>query len=125
MPSPSSQKRFFLLLLLTSLIATPILYAAALMQQLNVYSTLSISMGAGGITLLLYGLRALPRHIGNIITLTVLSAALLTRLAYLGLIQFSGAGFNAEFFLHLGGESAVAAWRLFGLWLAAGMIAAL
>lgn len=124
MPSHSRQKLFVLLTLLTGLMAAPVLYAAALVQQLSFYTALTIAMGAGGIALLLYGLRALPRPIGGVIVIIMLSAALLIRLTYLGLIQFSGAGFNAEFFLHFGGESVVAAWRMFGLWLVASVTAA-
>ena len=122
MPKFYTQKLAGLFIALTALIAAPVIYAAGLIHQLTLEATATICMGATGVALFIYALRALSRGFGSLCIVIILGASILIRLAYLGLIQFSGAGFNAEFFLHLGGESAIAAWRMFGLWLVAGLI---
>lgn len=113
---PTSHRRTSLLLLttLTGFIAAPVLYAAGMMHQLTFGEAAAITLGATGIALLTYCLRALPTKLGSFCIIAALSICVLIRLTYLGLIQFSGAGFNAEFFMHLSTESVSAAWRMYG-----------
>ena len=123
MPKLYKQKFAGLFIALTALIAAPVIYAAGVLQALTLTATTTIALGAAGIALLVYALRGVGRRLGGLCIIALLSSCLLVRLTYLGLIQFSGAGFNTEFFLHLGGDSAVAAWHMFGLWLVVGFTA--
>lgn len=121
MPSFRHAKLLLVIPALFGLIATPVLYATGQMHLLTPSRLMAIALGALAIVLLVSALRALPRRLNRLLIIFVLSASICIRLTYLGLIEFSGAGFNAEFFLHLSGESVVAAWRMYGLWLVIGV----
>jgi len=125
MPNLPSVKLLFVLTALIGLIAAPVLYATGQMHTLTPSALLAVGLGVAVIVLIVSALRALPGRLSVICIVTILGASVLIRLTYLGLMQFSGAGFNAEFFLHLSGESVVAAWHMYGLWLIVGAVVTL
>lgn len=106
---------------LTALIAAPVLYATWQMEQLNPLAIISICAGAIGIALTAAILRTLPRTLAPVCVVLLVATSLIIRFTYLGLIQFSGADFNAEFFLHISTEAVAAAWRMYGWWLVVGL----
>lgn len=57
------------------------------------------------------GMKLLPRTFALILLFPVLSGIVLLRFTYLGLLNFSGAGFTSEFFVHFELQSILLAWQ--------------
>ncbi len=70
-------------------------------------------------------IRLLPRNLALLIVIPLLAAIIFLRFTYLGLINFSGAGFTSEFFLHLEWQSLVIAWQEYFFITISGLIATL
>lgn len=74
-----------------------------------------------GVMIALIGL--LPRNIAALIFIPVIVFVILLRFTYQGLIEFSGAGFTQEFFIHLQWHSVVLAWQEYPWIIISGVIA--
>ncbi|HEY7884968.1 MAG TPA: LTA synthase family protein [Cellvibrionaceae bacterium] len=81
-------------------------------------ATLSLTMG-------LWLLRSLPSPLHVITVICALTLLMAIRFVHLGLVNFSGSGFSAEFFLHLDWHTLEASWHLYGWRIPLGIVAVL
>jgi phosphoglycerol transferase MdoB-like AlkP superfamily enzyme len=103
--------------------AVPVFYAYASMDMLDWQNATLIVAGSLGICFLLWSLRSFNYRPVVTVVLLLLAGSVFIRWLFLTLIQFSGSGFNAEFFQHANIKSIVVGWQLYGWWLLAAVFA--
>jgi hypothetical protein len=99
-------------LILVILLFLPVVLVALLVGNLSASRIILIAVDSLVWLICSWGLlRFLPRTVALLLLLPLLTGIIFLRFVYLGLINFSGAGFTSEFFIHFEWQSIVIAWQ--------------